>query len=262
MLGSTRPAVGISVEGLGFRFDGDNKPLFHGLSLTFGPGQITALLGPSGVGKTTLLNLIVGFARPAAGLIAFSDHVAHGRPRMGMVFQTPSLMPWRTVIENVLFGVEVARRDDRAAADRGRAFLTRLGLGGRLDAFPHELSGGMQQRVSVVRAILPRPQILLLDEPFTSSDWMTRHGLLIEISEAVTEANSTAILVTHDLEDALRFADRLVVLGGRPVQILDDFMIEGPRELRLVSGGIPTAALKAYRNRVQASWGGDGSSVP
>jgi len=196
------------------------------LSLTVGAGELLAVLGPSGCGKTTLLRLIAGFERPDSGRIEIGgETVADGRVfvpperrRVGMVFQDYALFPHLTVAGNVAFGLaRVPRRERRAKV---RSVLELVGLQHRADSYPHELSGGERQRVALARALAPDPAVVLLDEPFSNLDETLRADLRREVEVILREAEATAILVTHDQEEALSLADRVAVMrAGRLVQI-------------------------------------------
>lgn len=198
--------------------------MVDGLSLEVRPGEIVALLGPSGCGKTTTLRLIAGFERPDAGSIRIAGrvvadptrHVPPERRRVGMVFQEYALFPHLTVAENVGFGLP--RGQERLA--RVGELLDLVGLTGAGERNPGELSGGQQQRVAVARALAPRPALLLLDEPFSNLDQALRVQLRGEIRRILRAAGATAILVTHDQDEAVAVADRVgVMLGGRLRQI-------------------------------------------
>jgi iron(III) transport system ATP-binding protein len=193
-----------------------------GVSLTVEPGELFAVLGPSGCGKTTLLRLIAGFERPDAGTVVVGGRTMAGpgtfvppeRRRIGMVFQDYALFPHLDVAGNVAFGL---RRGER---DRVRSTLELVGLQHKADRYPHELSGGERQRVALARAIAPQPDVVLLDEPFSSLDATLRAGLRREVEIILREAGATTILVTHDQEEALSLADRLAVMReGRIVQV-------------------------------------------
>ncbi len=194
------------------------------LSMRVAQGELLAVLGPSGCGKTTLLRLIAGFERADAGQIAIGGrmvtmpgvHLATHRRKVGVVPQDPSLFSHLSVAKNVAFGLPRGR----ARRKRIEECLELVGLGGLGDRMPHELSGGQQQRVAVARALAPKPPVVLLDEPFSALDASLRAGLRRDIRTALTEAGSTALLVTHDQNEALSMADRVAVMrGGNLLQI-------------------------------------------
>jgi iron(III) transport system ATP-binding protein len=192
------------------------------VTLAVHPGELFGVLGPSGCGKTTLLRLIAGFERPDAGTVTVGGKPVAGagvwvppeRRRIGMVFQDYALFPHLTVARNVAFG---CRRGDR---ERVRQALELVGLQHKADRHPHELSGGERQRVALARALAPGPEVVLLDEPFSSLDASLRAGLRREVELILRDAGATAILVTHDQEEALTLADRLALMrDGRLVQV-------------------------------------------
>ena len=198
-------------------------PVVDGLDLIARPGEVVALLGPSGCGKTTTLRLIAGFETPDAGTIEVGGRLVSGprcdeapeRRRIGMVFQDYALFPHLSVGRNVAFGLpRVREREARVAAA-----LERVGLAGFDDRMPHELSGGQQQRVALARALAPEPAVILLDEPFSNLDAELRASVRAEVRQILAAAGQTAVLVTHDQEEALSLADRIAVMGeGRVVQ--------------------------------------------
>jgi iron(III) transport system ATP-binding protein len=211
----------------------------EGVSKAFGPvkavrevtleidrGELMAVLGPSGCGKTTLLRTIAGFERPDGGSVVVADRVVAGpgcfvppeRRRIGMVFQDYALFPHLTVKANVAFGLAARRRDERESLTRRTLEL--VGLQHKVDRYPHELSGGERQRVALARALAPEPALVLLDEPFSNLDASLRAGLRREVELILRDAEATALLVTHDQEEALSLADRLAVMReGRIVQV-------------------------------------------
>jgi NitT/TauT family transport system ATP-binding protein len=258
----TTPALAIFLDQVGFGYG--REAIFEGFSANFQNVRITALLGPSGVGKSSLLNLIAGTVVPNSGTINFCENGQRvDRPSIGLVFQAPTLIPWRTVLSNILFGVEINHRERKQAATKhARALLSKFGLSGTEDRHPFELSGGMQQKVSIARALVSGAKILLLDEPFSNSDFVSRRTLQQEISRAVDTEQLIAVLVTHDLNDALRMGDRIVVVRERPVRILDSFDITIPREERLRDEASAAISLKPYFDRVWKSLNDADSGAP
>jgi iron(III) transport system ATP-binding protein len=198
----------------------------NGVSLQVHSGELMAVLGPSGCGKTTLLRLIAGFEAPEGGSLSVggvemagpTSFVPSDKRRIGMVFQDYALFPHLTVRSNVAFGLARRERDERD--ELTRRTLELVGLQHRADRYPHELSGGERQRVALARALAPEPEVVLLDEPFSNLDASLRAGLRREVELILRDAGATAILVTHDQEEALSLADRLAVMRqGRIVQI-------------------------------------------
>lgn len=212
------------LEIAGLFVDYGDTPAVRGVDFSLSDGRIVALLGPSGCGKTTLLRAIAGFERPSAGTIRLAQRTVTGpglwvEPqdrRVGMVFQNGALFPHLTVTGNVLYGV--GRRQDAQA--RVHEVLAQVGLEGLGERFPDQLSGGQQQRVALARALAPRPQIILLDEPFASLDASLRERVRREVRGVLEATGITAILVTHDQEEALSFADDVAVMvEGRVLQV-------------------------------------------
>jgi NitT/TauT family transport system ATP-binding protein len=216
----------IDLEGLVYSFGRHGDAGLGPLDLTITPGERLALLGPSGVGKSTLLNLIAGLAQPQRGRIVIGGAAVNGpSPRATIMFQRPALLPWATLADNVGLGLVfsgAAKRDPAAARRRVASLLDAVGLGERAQARPAELSGGQQQRVALARALAPEPDVLLLDEPFSALDIATRASLRADVARIAQARGTTVILVTHDIADALAVATRAVVLGGRPARIHAD----------------------------------------
>jgi ABC-type nitrate/sulfonate/bicarbonate transport system ATPase subunit len=217
---------GLTIELLLKRFPGADTPLFERLSLRVEPGTVLALLGPSGIGKSSLLRLIAGIDRDFTGSIAIDDLPAAQSPPPGYVFQDPRLLPWLTARDNVRVARPAMSLSD---ADN---WLAKVGLGANADSFPHALSGGMQRRVALARALATNAGLLLLDEPFVSLD----RGLVSEMQALIAglldETGATAIIVTHTAEDAARLADRVLTLAGRPAAIASDLDLPLPRQKR------------------------------
>lgn len=239
-----------------FRFpDGVSDWLLHNFSLALSSEQVTILLGRSGCGKTTLLNLLAGVLRPTFGKIQIDNGGAVAELTTGMVFQSPTLLPWRDVADNAAFGLEL---DGRRSAEARRALaieaLAEIGLAGHAKSYPRELSGGMQQRVALLRAVLPQPSLLLLDEPFSSLDFVTKRQIQLDLARRIAESGCLVVLVTHDLDDALMLGDRIVIVGDRPLAVLDDFHVPFSRESRLREEFDPSSSLSEYRKRIWSRW--------
>lgn len=200
------------------------------IDLHVGAGEFVAVVGPSGCGKTTLLRIIAGLVRSSAGETSVGGEAVSGPRRdVGVVFQAPALFAWKTVLENALLSAAVQRRDQRAATVRARELIQLVGLEGFENRYPHELSGGMQQRSAIVRALVHDPSILLLDEPFGSLDALTREHLNMLLQEVWLESRKTALLITHSITEAVFLADRVVVMSARPGRVLEIIPVTDPR---------------------------------
>jgi len=205
-------AEAVRLIGVGKRFVGPagDRAVLRDIDLTIAAGERVALLGASGCGKSTLLRLVAGLDRPTSGEVRLgSDLVTEVDPRCGVVFQEPRLLPWRTVAGNVALG---ARRV--AGALPPADMLQRVGLTGSERVYPHQLSGGMAQRAALARALVGQPQILLLDEPFAALDALTRLRMQDLLIEVARDARPTILLVTHDVDEAIRLADRIVLVAA------------------------------------------------
>ncbi|HYF55720.1 MAG TPA: ABC transporter ATP-binding protein [Salinarimonas sp.] len=198
------------------------------VSLSLRPGEIVALIGGSGCGKTTLLRLVAGLDRPSGGAIRVDGAPLTGpHPAVGVVFQEPRLLPWLTVAENAAFGLGDRPPAERRA--RAEAALERVGLGGQGGRWPRELSGGQQQRVAIARAFVTRPRVLLLDEPFSALDALTRAGLHAGLLGLWAEHRPTILLVTHDVAEAVALADRAVAMRPNPGRVDGEVSLDLPR---------------------------------
>ncbi|MCX8168366.1 MAG: ABC transporter ATP-binding protein [Ignisphaera sp.] len=198
--------------------------------------EILAVVGRSGCGKTTLLKVVAGLIKPDKGEVIFNQKMFNGRRRkVGMMFQSPLLLPWRTVLKNVLLPIEVMGESVNEYLERALELIKMTGLKNFENSYPWELSGGMQQRVALCRALIHRPQLLLLDEPFGSLDAITREEMWMLLQNVVMEERCSTVLVTHDIREAVLLADRIVVMGSRPGRIKAEVKIsfESPRSLEL-----------------------------
>ncbi|MFH8619316.1 ABC transporter ATP-binding protein [Streptomyces sp. NPDC017979] len=259
---------------------GRGERVLDGVDLTVGAGELAAVLGPSGCGKTTLLRVIAGFVAPDSGEVALGERIVSGpgvhvppeRRGVGIVAQEGALFPHLSVARNVAFGLTGAKRAERAA--RTAEMLELVGLGAYGDRMPHELSGGQQQRVALARALAPRPALVLLDEPFSALDSALRAGLRSDVRAALRTAGATAVLVTHDQEEALSTADRVAVVRdgriaqcGTPEELYhrpaDPWVASFVGDAVLLAGtadaGTATTALGAVR--VGAGASGEGTVV-
>lgn len=193
------------------------------------PREFVCVLGPSGSGKSTLLRILAGLLAPTGGEVRFADG---SRPRIGMVFQQATLMPWRTVRENLTLPLELAGCETEEIAERAREMIALVGLGGFEDYWPRDLSGGMAQRVALARALIHDPGLLLLDEPFGSLDALTRERMWGELSRIWQARQKTVLMVTHSISEALFLADRVLVLTQRPGTVRLDLAVDLPRPRR------------------------------
>ena len=198
------------------------------VSLEVELGEIVAVIGGSGCGKSTLLRAISGLDTPTQGAVRLDDAtVTRPHEKIGMIFQEPRLLPWLTVAGNVGFGIEDRPKAERA--ERIAFALDRVGLAEKANVWPRELSGGQAQRVAIARALVPRPEVLLLDEPFSALDAFTRVDLQDHLLKLWSEFRPTLVLVTHDVEEAIVLADRIVVMRPRPGRVADEIVIDLPR---------------------------------
>ncbi len=199
-------------------------------SLTMEPGQFVCLLGPSGCGKSTLLNAVAGYVRPTTGAVRVDGaEVRQPGPDRGMVFQQYSLMPWKTIRQNVAFGPRLAGKGRAESTSIANTFLNLVGLSRFGDRYPGELSGGMQQRVGIARALANYPRVLLMDEPFGALDAQTRLMMQESLLSLWAEFNITVLFVTHDVDEAIFLADRVVIMSAGPGRIIADLPIALPR---------------------------------
>ncbi|MGO4716946.1 ABC transporter ATP-binding protein [Bradyrhizobium sp. 2TAF24] len=221
------------------------RDVFHHLSLAAQPGEFVALLGPSGCGKSTLLNLLSGFLAPDAGRVTIDGRaVTPEMPDLGYVFQAPNLFPWLSVLENVRFGLRMAGHlAPDAQREKARQALALVGLTDAADELPNRLSGGMQQRVALARTLVLEPRLLLMDEPFAALDAITRGAMNEELLRLWSRLGQTILFITHDVEEAVFLADRVIVLGLPPHGIDCEATIDLPRPRdRLRSRALPRFA--------------------
>jgi len=222
--------AGLDIENVSHAFDIDGAalPVLQDVSLIIEPGEFVALLGPSGCGKSTLLRLVAGLERPRAGTLREDEERITGpHPSRVVVFQDPTLFPWRTVWDNVALGLE-AQGVLKQRRNRVDDALDLVGLSAFRNAYPHQLSGGMAQRAALARALVNDPKILVLDEPLGKLDSLTRITMQAELVSLWQRKGFTALLVTHDVEEALFLADRVIVLSERPARIKADIAVQRP----------------------------------
>jgi NitT/TauT family transport system ATP-binding protein len=193
-------------------------------------GELVSIVGPSGCGKTTFLNAVDGLTPVTGGdLLMDGKPIAGPGPDRALVFQHDSLFPWRTVLHNVTYGLELQRKlDRRAMRERALGLIELVGLSGFAEHYPHELSGGMRQRVNIARALAIEPELLLLDEPFAALDAQTREFMQVELLRILARARTTALFITHQINEAIFLSDRVVVFSARPARIKDIVEIDLP----------------------------------
>ena len=220
------------------------------VSFDIGQGELISLVGPSGCGKSTLLRILAGLNQPTAGAVEL-----HGRPRLApgpetaVVFQQPILLPWRTILENVLLPIEFRELNLPTYRARAIELLASVGLGGFENRHPHELSGGMQQRAAIARALIQDPEILLMDEPFGALDAMTREQMNLDVLRIWRESRKTIIFVTHSISEAVFLSQRVFVMSPRPGRLTEilDIDLPFPRSLDVIN----TDAFGRYTARIR-----------
>lgn len=225
----------IEISGVAKQFRSRSGTLLDALSstsLAIHRKQFVCIVGPSGCGKTTLLRMIAGLETATSGAIKINDVPVRGPRRdIGLIFQSPVLLPWRSILKNVLVPAEVLGMNRASARSRAEQLLALVGLDGFADRYPDELSGGMRQRAAIARALMHDPEILLMDEPFGALDALTREAMNLELLRIWQASTKTVILVTHSIEEAVLLSDKVAVFSPRPGSIRDviDVPIERPR---------------------------------
>ncbi len=222
---------------LSYFSSGKHIHALEGLTLSVRQGEFVAIAGPSGCGKTTILKLVAGLLPPTKGQVLIDGHPVKGpQKNVGMAFQNPILLPWRSALENVLLPLEIVephrqlfRNNRRAYEEQAHDLLRTVGLDGFADKPPYELSGGMQQRVSLCRALIHQPEILVLDEPFAALDAFTREELWGVLQALWLKRRCTVLLVTHDLREAVFLANRVCVMSKRPGRLVYEAVVDLPR---------------------------------
>jgi NitT/TauT family transport system ATP-binding protein len=229
MAAGGRPLV--SIRNVSKQFSNGTLAI-RGVDLDIATGEFMSLLGPSGCGKSTLLRIIAGLGAPSAGTVEWptSTHDVHGSAerQLGFVFQDATLMPWANVMRNVMLPLTLAHVAKSEARDRSAEMIELVGLKGFENAYPRELSGGMRMRVSIARALVTRPRILLMDEPFAALDEITRHRLNDDLLGLWLAQRFTVVFVTHSVFESVYLSQRIVVMAARPGRVMADFMVEAP----------------------------------
>jgi len=222
----------------------------HDGSFAVERGEFVTLVGHSGCGKSTLLKILAGLAERSAGTVTIDGQDVDGPRRdVGIVFQKPLLLEWRRVLENVLLPVEIYGLDRRRYEEKADRLLQAAGLGAFLGKYPFELSGGMQQRVALCRALVAEPSLLLMDEPFGSLDALTRQKMGFELLRLWQEWKSTVLFVTHDIVESIMLADRVVVMSPRPGRVIDVVSVDLPRPRDILMQDTPAFTRLASRIR-------------
>ncbi len=240
------PIAKISVRNLAQTFASrfQSVAVFHDLSFDVEPNEFLCILGPSGCGKSTLLNILAGLLQPTAGQILIDGKPLRLTPAngIGYVFQEPRLLPWRNVLGNVTFGLEATKADKQFLVAEGKRQIRRVGLSEFEQSYPHELSGGMRQRVALARVLATNPAILLMDEPFGALDFDTRTQMQRQLLSLWLQEQCTVLFVTHDPYEAVLLADRVIIMTSRPAQVRfsESITLDRPRQWR------DAATLAAY----------------
>ncbi len=218
----------LAVEGISCVFDG--TPALNEVDLTLGRGQFVSIVGPSGCGKSTLFNIVSGLIQPTSGRVLLDGQEVTGETgHVGYMLQKDLLVPWRTVIGNIVLGAALTRGTTRADKQEAARLAARYGLGDFLNHYPHALSGGMRQRVALMRTLALRADVLLLDEPFGALDSQTRLDMQMWLLSVCQDLNMTILFVTHDVDEAIFLSDRVAVMTGRPGSIAATIEVDLPR---------------------------------
>jgi NitT/TauT family transport system ATP-binding protein len=251
----------IDIHGLSLTFerDGLKTRVLDNLDLTVQRGEFVAIVGPSGVGKSTLLRVLMGLARPSGGDVQVAP-ASSGGPALALVFQDARLLPWRRVIDNVALGLEKRRLSRAARRSKALAALAIVGLADLAQRFPHQLSGGQRQRVALARALAVEPDVLLMDEPFSALDAITREGLQDELTRIRQATGKTVLFVTHDIDEATYLADRIIVLSGAPGRISGRHAIGLSHPRHRHDSALRAAAL-AVRGALEGELVTDGAAI-
>jgi NitT/TauT family transport system ATP-binding protein len=228
---ASRPCA-IQIDGVAqvFRRGETETRAIERIDLSLAAGEFVSVVGPSGCGKSTLMRIISGLLMPTSGRVLIDGQPVTGpHTDLGIVFQSPVLLDWRSVLDNVLLQVELRRMSPADYAERGRALLEAVGLGDFHDRYPYELSGGMQQRAAICRALIHDPPLLLMDEPFGALDALTREQMRIDLEELWLSTSKTVVFITHSIDEAVLLSDRVVVMSPRPGRIERVIDVDLPR---------------------------------
>lgn len=227
---SSNPVLSINQMNLVYNSSRGPIPAIRDLSFSIRKGEFVSILGPSGCGKSTLLRIVSGLLRPTSGKVVLADvEVKEPRPDIGIVFQQPTLLPWKTILENVLVPIRAMRMPVAEYKDRAHDLLRLVGLGDFVNHYPYELSGGMQQRVGIARGLIHDPAMLLMDEPFAALDAMSREFMMDELQQIWMTTGKSVLFITHSIPEAVYLSDRVLTLSQRPGRVIDDLKIDLPR---------------------------------
>lgn len=240
----------ISIRDLNKIYEAGEVVALQDVSLEIRDGEFISLVGPSGCGKSTLLKIIAGLLRHSSGNLFLRDKpILRPSPEIGVAFQAPVLLPWKSILQNVLFPIEIRVGDTRPFLCRADELLEMVGLSGFKNSYPHELSGGMQQRAAIVRALVQDPAVLLMDEPFGALDAMTREQMNVLLLDIWSKHRKTVIFVTHSIPESVFLSDRVVVMTPRPGKIAEviDVDLPRPRDLSVIN----TDHFGSYASRIR-----------
>ncbi|MBO1022689.1 ABC transporter ATP-binding protein [Methylobacterium sp. SD274] len=235
------PIIDIRGLSLAYERDGVRNVILSELDLSIARGEFVVIVGESGVGKSTVLRVLIGLAAPSGGTVRLATREGCRTP-MALVFQDARLLPWRRVVANVAFGLEGSGLSKPQRLAKAQEMLDLVGLGEYGQRWPHQLSGGQRQRVAIARALAVDPDVLLMDEPFSALDSFTREGLQDELQRIQAATGKTILFVTHDIDEAVTLADRVVVLAGSPGRVAADMTIDVPRPRRRRDEALTRAA--------------------
>ncbi len=257
------PVAAFGFSGLNKTFrsrDGHDVVALQDVNFDVAPGEFVTVVGPSGCGKSTLLRILAGITSASSGTVSIAGKPITGPSSdIGVVFQAPVLLPWRTVLRNVLVPAQIQHRDIASSTAKAMAYLEMVGLKGFEGKYPRELSGGMQQRVGIARALVNDPKLLLMDEPFGALDAMTREIMNVELMKIKQRVGATVMLVTHSIPEAVYLGDRVVVMSPRPGRVTQLITVDlpRPRPLSIINSVEFGRYVSDIRNNLQAVGGID-----
>ena len=247
-------AIVVSGVGQEFQIAGGVVRALDGVDLTVADGEFVSVVGPSGCGKSTLMRIVAGLVRPTRGTVRIAGRVVTSpAPDVGIVFQKATLLPWRSVVGNIDLQLEMRNQPRSSRAARRKQLIELTGLGGFESALPHELSGGMQQRVALCRALIHDPAILLMDEPFGALDAMTREAMNTELQRVWMDRAKTVLFITHSIPEAVFLSDRIVVMTPRPGHITDVVTVDlqRPRNFAMIGDSAFLSAMAKVRKALE-----------